>query len=78
LRGIMALVTILTNEFCLNAIDNSESFPERMTAEQLRYLMYFEEHPNLCIVEGSRMIVSCNEHTCINPEHVKILPPLYN
>lgn len=74
----MALETILTNEFCLNAIDVSEMKPENMTAEQARYLTYFEEHPDLCIVEGSRMIVTCNEHTCINPDHVKILPPLNN
>ena len=69
----MSLETILTNEFCVEAMKLASIAPESLTAEQARYIIYFEENPTLCVEEGSKMVVTCNEHTCVNPEHVKIV-----
>lgn len=65
--------TILTRRFCLKAIRKSEINPSELTAEQARYLIYFQHHPGECAPEGSIMRLACDNPLCVNPDHVEIL-----
>jgi hypothetical protein len=70
--------TILTKEFCLEALRKSIEEPESMTAEEARYIIYFQPgngHEKECISEGTKMILTCDTYNCVNPDHVEMIPP---
>ena len=69
--------TVLTKEFCQEAISKAQIDPDLLTAEEARYLTYFEFNPDKCVTEGSSLRCTCGNADCINPDHVEILPPNY-
>lgn len=77
-RIIKMVETILTKEFCLEAIRKSIEDPESMTPEEARYIIYFNSdkgHEDECISEGTKMILTCDTYNCVNPDHVEMIPP---
>ena len=66
--------TILTREFCLQAIKKAEIDID-LSAEEARYLIYFQHNPDECFPEGSIMRNTCDNPNCVSPHHTEIIDP---
>jgi hypothetical protein len=75
MEDLSMIETILTKGFCLRAISKSQTNPSELTAEQARYLIYFQYHLDECGPEGSIMRLTCDNPLCVAPHHVEIIPP---
>ena len=67
--------TIITKEFSTNAINQANIDIDSLTAEQARFLIYCKYNPDECIEDGTRMVLTCDETNCVNPNHVVMIPP---
>ena len=69
---------LITEEFIAETWETAELNPNKLTINQVRLLNYKSYNPEVDIIEGSRLQMTCMDNMCVNPDHIEIIPPLNN
>jgi hypothetical protein len=67
---------VLTKDFIENAY--RAFWSDRATFDQTRLILWAEHNYNSRVLVGSKMVLTCGNETCVDPEHVEMIPPVTN